>query len=135
MNTSSVVCENRNGFTLSSSSWRKNVNSVIFLWFWGNGDTVNMGKWERYYLMHFWKQTNRMKAISNYILVWNTYLWNVTTCDFTYWIKENIFRSYGFTWLKMQNAEAAFERCSYKKVFWNYAENLQENTHAKMWFQ
>ena len=32
-------------------------------------------------------------------------------------------------------SEAAHFRCSYKKVFWNYAANLQENTHAQMWFQ
>ena len=24
---------------------------------------------------------------------------------------------------------------SYKKVFWKYVSNLQENTHAKVWFQ
>ena len=31
--------------------------------------------------------------------------------------------------------EAAVSRCFYKKVFWKYASNLQENTHAKAWFQ
>ena len=25
--------------------------------------------------------------------------------------------------------------CSYKKVFWKYPANLQENTHTKVWFQ
>ena len=30
--------------------------------------------------------------------------------------------------------EAALHRCSYKKVFWKCAANLQENTHAEMWF-
>ena len=28
--------------------------------------------------------------------------------------------------------EAALERCSYKKVFWKYAANLQENTYAEV---
>ena len=27
-------------------------------------------------------------------------------------------------------SEAAVQRCSYEKVFWKYAANLQENTHA-----
>ena len=31
--------------------------------------------------------------------------------------------------------EVALHRCSYKKVFWNYAANLQENTHAEMRFR
>ena len=37
--------------------------------------------------------------------------------------------------LENLTAEAAIQRCSYKKVFWKYAANLQENTHAKVWFQ
>ena len=32
-------------------------------------------------------------------------------------------------------SEAALQSCSYKKVFWKYAANLQENTHAEVWFQ
>ena len=31
--------------------------------------------------------------------------------------------------------EAALLRCSYKNVFWKFVANLQENTHAKVWFQ
>ena len=31
--------------------------------------------------------------------------------------------------------EAATQRCSYKKVFWKYAANLEEKTHANVWFQ
>ena len=31
--------------------------------------------------------------------------------------------------------EAVTQRCSYEKVFWKYAANLQENTHAEVWFQ
>ena len=31
--------------------------------------------------------------------------------------------------------EAATQRCSYKKVFWKYAANLQEDTHAEVRFQ
>ena len=30
--------------------------------------------------------------------------------------------------------EAAVQRCSYEKVFWKYTANLQDNTHAKVWF-
>ena len=29
--------------------------------------------------------------------------------------------------------EAALHRCSYKKMFWEYAANLQENTYAEVW--
>ena len=32
------------------------------------------------------------------------------------------------------STEATFQRCSYKEVFWNNAANLQENTHAEVWF-
>ena len=31
--------------------------------------------------------------------------------------------------------EAAFHRYSYKKVFQNYATNLQENKYVEVWFQ
>ena len=31
--------------------------------------------------------------------------------------------------------DATLHSCSYKKVFWKYAANLQENIHAEMWFQ
>ena len=31
--------------------------------------------------------------------------------------------------------ETALQRSSKEKVFWKHAENLQENTHAKVWFQ
>ena len=30
--------------------------------------------------------------------------------------------------------EAAIQRCSLKKIFWKYVANLQENTHAEVWF-
>ena len=33
------------------------------------------------------------------------------------------------------DAEAVLRRCSSEKVFWKYAANLQENTHAEEWFQ
>ena len=33
------------------------------------------------------------------------------------------------------NLEAALQRCYYEKVFWKYATNLQENTHAEVQFQ
>ena len=32
-------------------------------------------------------------------------------------------------------SEVATHRCSYKKVFWKYAVNLKENTHAEVRFQ
>ena len=31
--------------------------------------------------------------------------------------------------------EAAPQRCSWEKVFWKYAANLQEKTHAEVRFQ
>ena len=31
--------------------------------------------------------------------------------------------------------EAAIQRCSHKTVFWKYAANLQDNTHAEVRFQ
>ena len=34
-----------------------------------------------------------------------------------------------------QDAEEFTQRCSWEKVFWKYAANLQENTHAEVWFQ
>ena len=33
------------------------------------------------------------------------------------------------------SSEAATQRCSWEKVFWKYAANLQENTHAEVRFQ
>ena len=30
--------------------------------------------------------------------------------------------------------EAALQRCSYEKVFWKYAANLEENTHAEVYW-
>ena len=33
------------------------------------------------------------------------------------------------------NTEAALQICSYKKEFWKYTANLQENTHGKKRFQ
>ena len=32
--------------------------------------------------------------------------------------------------LMISSTEAALQRCFYKKAFWKYATNLQENTHA-----
>ena len=36
---------------------------------------------------------------------------------------------------KLPLAEAATESCSWEKVSWKYAANLQDNTHAEEWFQ
>ena len=33
---------------------------------------------------------------------------------------------------QLRISEAATQRCSEDKVFWNYASNVQENTHAKV---
>ena len=30
--------------------------------------------------------------------------------------------------------EAAIQSCSKEKVFWKYTANLQQNTHAEIWF-
>ena len=38
-----------------------------------------------------------------------------------------------FEWKEL--SKAAIQRCSYEKVFWKYAANLQDNTHAEIWFQ
>ena len=38
-------------------------------------------------------------------------------------------------WYKKLLSEAATQRCSFEKVFWKYASNLQENTHAEVRFQ
>ena len=35
----------------------------------------------------------------------------------------------------LSNSETAIQRCSCKKMFWKYAANLQEITHAEVWFQ
>ena len=31
--------------------------------------------------------------------------------------------------------KAALQSCSFEKVFWKYAVNLQENNHAEVWLQ
>ena len=40
-------------------------------------------------------------------------------------------------WIRLiyPSSEVAIQRCSYKKVLWKYAENLQENTHTEVRFQ
>ena len=38
-------------------------------------------------------------------------------------------------WYDILSPEAATQRCSKEKVFWKFAANLQENTHAEVWFQ
>ena len=39
------------------------------------------------------------------------------------------------TLLFMRPAEAVLQRCSYEKVFWKYAANLQESNHSKLRLQ
>ena len=36
--------------------------------------------------------------------------------------------------MSFKTTEVAVQRCSQEKVFWKYAANLQENTHAEVWF-
>ena len=35
----------------------------------------------------------------------------------------------------VENTDAVLYMCSYKKVFWKYPANLQENTHVEVRFQ
>ena len=42
---------------------------------------------------------------------------------------------YLFMFYVLDFPEAPLQRCSYKKVLWKYATNLQENTHAEVWLQ
>ena len=37
--------------------------------------------------------------------------------------------------VKLETSEAAVLRCYEEKMLWKYAANLQENTHAEVWFQ
>ena len=37
--------------------------------------------------------------------------------------------------LILKSLEAALRMCFYKKVFWKYAGNLQENTHVEVLLQ
>ena len=39
-----------------------------------------------------------------------------------------------YFWYMSQYSEAALQRCSLEKVFWKYEANLQEWTHAEVWF-
>ena len=32
-------------------------------------------------------------------------------------------------------SEAVTQKCSEETIFWKYAADLQENTHANVWFQ
>ena len=52
--------------------------------------------------------------------------------DFNKMLKLLIMKIYKRSW-KMLRPVAAVQRCSYKKVFWRYAANLQEKTHAEVW--
>ena len=47
---------------------------------------------------------------------------------------NQIFDSEGPVTRKGHRPEAAIQRCSWEKVFWKYAANLQENTHAEVRF-
>ena len=39
-----------------------------------------------------------------------------------------------FKCIESEDTEAAIQRCSWEKVFWKSAANLQENTHAEVRF-
>ena len=36
---------------------------------------------------------------------------------------------------KWNDPEVVTQKCSWEKVFWKYAANLQENTHVEVWLQ
>ena len=56
------------------------------------------------------------------------------TCQLRNQSRNNItFKSINKMFL--QYSEAATQRCFKEKVFWKYAANLQENTHAEVRFQ
>ena len=38
-------------------------------------------------------------------------------------------------WNAISRSEATTQKCSYEKMLWKYAANLQENTHAEVRFQ
>ena len=40
-----------------------------------------------------------------------------------------------YAFAKILATEAATQRCFQEKMFWKYAANLQENSHAEVWFQ
>ena len=49
-------------------------------------------------------------------------------------LRPNIFETLSYQIKVIAKSEAATQRCSQEKVFWKYAANLQENTHAEVWF-
>ena len=71
-------------------------------------------------------------------LPWDTDIWIKTASHVkTLLYGKNPMQLFGndksFNLMKL--SKAALKRCSYKKVFWKYTANLQENTHAEVWFQ
>ena len=54
--------------------------------------------------------------------------WTVMSISIFTYASENLFLVYDIS-------DAAHQRCSKEKLFWKYAANLQENTHAGVWFQ
>ena len=58
----------------------------------------------------------------------NSYLFKVAKMNWVYIIILN-------TRPMKALSQAALQTCSWENVFWKYATNLQENTHAKVWFQ
>ena len=79
-------------------------------------------------------------TLSILLLLYYKFKWN----NF-YWEVREISIESEFTNLKRTCAtksrksiyftEATIQRCSYKKVFWKYAANLQKNTHAEVWLR
>ena len=51
-------------------------------------------------------------------------IWQSSEC--TFGVQETI---------KMLNFRGSHPEVSSEKAFWKYAANLQENTHAEVWFQ
>ena len=49
-----------------------------------------------------------------------------------YWNTVTLIETFNVT--NTLNPETALHKCSYEKVFWKYAVNLQENAHVEMSF-
>ena len=89
--------------------------------------------------LYFWIDIFSLIAVIYFILVVNEKL--VKKLEKEYLKSKYItnfkkfFIACGIIKLTKVFTEGALQRCSYKKAFWKYAANLQENTHAEMWFQ
>ena len=55
------------------------------------------------------------------------------SCEIAHYVKgsSSVFQEI----FAITDKEATIQRCSYEKVFWKYAANLQKNTHVEVPFQ